>query len=88
MLAWESIISRECEQHGLNPDDYTQEGGKEAEQQIKARLKAEGQPWYRSPELRIELLRNILAHTGPPPVWATEGYEPMSLSLNPFHNRA
>jgi CRISPR-associated Csx2 family protein len=68
VLAWESIISRECFNRRLDVDDFSQNGGrKQAEDDLKKCLNDEGDGWSKSPHNRIKALRNALAHGNPPP---------------------
>ncbi len=73
VLAWEAIITRECIRHNLNPDDYGEDGDrKQAEAELKSRLRVEGKPWKTAPQRRIKDLRNSLAHGSPPAEWAPD----------------
>lgn len=67
VLAWEAIITSECERHSLNFDDYGEDGDrKQAEAQLRTRLQAKGISWKDAPQARIKGLRNSLAHGSPP----------------------
>lgn len=73
VFAWEAIITSECARHGLDLDDYGEEGDrKQAEAQLRSRLQSEGIRWKDSPQRRIKDLRNSLAHGSPPADWAGE----------------
>jgi CRISPR-associated Csx2 family protein len=71
VLAWEALISAECQQHRLNPDDHKPGGDrKQAEESLRNSLKESGEKWHNSPKMRIQHLRNALAHGSAPPDWA------------------
>lgn len=73
VFAWEAIITQECTRHGLDLDDFKENGDrKQAEAELKARLRAEGVRWPDAPQRRIKDLRNSLAHGSPPADWAPE----------------
>lgn len=73
VFAWEGVITLECTRHGLDFDDYTEDGDrKQAEAQLKSRLLAEGTRWKDAPQRRIKDLRNSLAHGSPPANWSTD----------------
>jgi hypothetical protein len=67
VLAWEAVITRECEHGGLDADDFGEEGERgQAEALLKARLQQQGTRWQDSPHRRLKDLRNALAHGSPP----------------------
>ncbi len=69
VLAWEAIITRECAEHGLDENDFEENGHRDrAEKLLKDRLRAEGERWSDSPHRRLKDLRNALAHGNPPRV--------------------
>lgn len=68
VLGWESVITRECETHDLDRDDFAKGGGRDqAEWALRTRLEANGEDWKTSPYNRLKALRNSLAHGQPPP---------------------
>ncbi len=67
VLAWEAILSRQCAQDGLDPNDYGEDGDRgQAEANLRASLQRAGVRWGESPQRRIKDLRNALAHGSPP----------------------
>lgn len=68
VFGWEAVIGAECKREGLDPNDFSSDR-KRAEDALRARLEAAGQPWDPSPHNRLKALRNALAH-GNPPKWA------------------
>lgn len=73
VFAWEAIITLECTRHALDFDDYEENGDrKQAEAELKTRLRANGTRWPDAPQRRIKDLRNSLAHGSPPADWAPE----------------
>ncbi|HNQ03692.1 MAG TPA: TIGR02221 family CRISPR-associated protein [Thiobacillaceae bacterium] len=71
VLAWEAIITLECTRHDLDFGDYAEDGDrKQAEAELKSRLRTEGTNWKEAPQRRIKDLRNALAHGSPPASWA------------------
>ncbi len=67
VLAWEAIITSECERRKLNCDDYSKDGDrKEAEAHLQDRLQAGRIYGKDAPQTRIKGLRNALAHGSPP----------------------
>lgn len=73
VFAWEAIITHECTRHALDIDDYSEDGDrKQAEAELKTRLRSDGIRWPNAPQRRIKDLRNSLAHGSPPAEWAPE----------------
>lgn len=71
VLAWEAVITRECQQCGLDPEDFGEDGERgQAEAMLKARLQQQGTRWAESPHRRLKDLRNSLAHASAP--WSPE----------------
>lgn len=79
VLAWEAIITLECTRHDLDFDDYAEDGDrKQAEAELKSRLRAEGTNWKDAPQRRIKDLRNSLAHGSPPAFWANDLHQALA----------
>ncbi len=69
VFAWEALISRACADHGLDPDDYGENGGRDkAEALMRSSLMQQGMRWGESAHFRLKNLRNALAHGSPPVV--------------------
>jgi CRISPR-associated Csx2 family protein len=71
VLAWEAILSRECESASLNVEDFCEDGDRsQAEAQLRAGLRQAGQRWTDTSHYRLKDLRNSLAHAAEP--WSQE----------------
>jgi CRISPR-associated Csx2 family protein len=62
IFGWEALVTRECFERGLNPEDF-RDARREAIEQLEAEIQEEVHPeWKRRAYWKLKRLRNNLAH--------------------------